>query len=90
MLFLTETDQKDLAQQVGLNETSISKRVTGQQKWTVGELVSLADVFDLPVSSLLGDPRRLLAENSERFAPASPREVPRPPPYRGLPYSPAA
>ena len=45
--------QSTLAPKIGLTQSGLSRRLTGDAEWTVHDLYKLADVLDVPLSTFL-------------------------------------
>lgn len=46
-------NQKDLADRLQLAQPAVSKRLTGQTDWRLGELAETADALGVPLSVLI-------------------------------------
>ncbi len=47
--------QADLAAAVGISQPGVSKRLNGTVPWTFPEVVSVAQVFNVPLAVLTGE-----------------------------------
>lgn len=47
--------QGDLAEALGVSQTQVSARLRGEVRWSVADLVAVADWLDVHPSQLLGD-----------------------------------
>lgn len=56
LMFRQRVTRKQLGQHLGLTGPSVSNKIYGQSKWSVGELFDTADFFGVTVADLL--PRR--------------------------------
>ncbi|WP_306430284.1 helix-turn-helix domain-containing protein [Corynebacterium phoceense] len=68
LMFRSRTSRKDLAAHLGITGAAVSRKIYGQNSWTLEELYDVADFFHLHVSDLL--PRRV--ESSENVKSPSP------------------
>lgn len=53
--------QEEVAQILGISQTQVSRRFTGQIDFAVGELVRLAEAWEIPFTRLLPDELRASA-----------------------------
>ena len=49
--------QTSLAPKLGLTQSGLSRRLTGESEWTVSDIYRLAEVFSLPLSVFLPEMR---------------------------------
>lgn len=45
-------EQSDLARRVGVDQSTLSLKLNGKRKWTVGELVQVSDIFGVSIDAL--------------------------------------
>jgi transcriptional regulator with XRE-family HTH domain len=55
LMFRRKITQTALAPRVGMGQSSIAKKLRGDQKWTVAELRNIADALDTTISYLVGE-----------------------------------
>ncbi|MGO0603283.1 helix-turn-helix domain-containing protein [Brevibacterium linens] len=48
-----ELKQGDVAQILNTSQRSVSKRMTGDTDWRIGDLLRLAQAWDIPIATLL-------------------------------------
>ena len=48
--------QQDLAERLGITQPSLSSRLRGRTRWTINDLVVVAETLNVPVSVLLTPP----------------------------------
>ena len=47
--------QTTLAAKIGLTQSGLSRRLTGEAEWTINDIYGLAAVFGVPLSTFLPD-----------------------------------
>ena len=57
LMFRNRTTRKQLAEALGITGAAVSRKIYGQNSWTLEELYSVADFFNITVTDLL--PRRV-------------------------------
>lgn len=50
-----------LAQRLDMSQSAVSRRLTGQRDWGIGELVELTDILECSLSDLLDGTQRVAA-----------------------------
>lgn len=50
--------QRDLAEVLGVNHTSVTRRIV-RGAWTIADLEAMADYFEVPISTFFEDPDSL-------------------------------
>lgn len=48
-----KVSQEELSFRLGLNQTGVSKRLSGQTEWTLGELILLCEVLEIKLGDIL-------------------------------------
>ncbi|MGN6128901.1 MAG: helix-turn-helix domain-containing protein [Nocardioidaceae bacterium] len=48
--------QQELADRLGITQPSLSMRLRGRTRWTINDLVIVAETLNVPVSTLLTSP----------------------------------
>lgn len=54
LLRLSNTTQQALADHLGINQNTLSRKLTGESRWTAADLAGSAVYFDLPLGVLTG------------------------------------
>lgn len=55
-------DQTRMAQELGMTQTTLSRRLNGSREWTAADIAALTRVLDIPAAELLALlPKRLSA-----------------------------
>ena len=47
--------QMQLSQKLGMSQSALSRRLSSDAEWSVGELVALADILGVPAARLLAE-----------------------------------
>ena len=68
LMFRSRTTRKELAAHLGITGAAVSRKVYGQNSWTLEELFGTADFFGLEVADLL--PRRVEAPVENEKSPS--------------------
>ena len=74
LLARRKISQRTLADQLGWNQSQVSRRLSGVTPLTAADIAELADALEVPVESLFGRPAGFIATPIE--VPAAPIEVP--------------
>lgn len=64
--------QADLAEYLGMDTGSVSRALNGKRKWTLDDLVSMADFFDVSAALFFEDPHTLIRAANTPHGPEDP------------------
>lgn len=53
LMFIREMEQQTLAAKLGVSAASVSKKMGGQHRWSIGEMLAIGDVFEIPPTLLV-------------------------------------
>ena len=57
--------QTAMAERLGLQQSALSKKLRGERRWFVSDLITVADVLDVTVGQLVGETQKAPTPKSE-------------------------
>jgi len=67
--FLKKWSQKFVAAHIGLTPSAFSNKMGGATRWTLEEVIGLADLFDVDLDALVGRSRPSESASADKKAP---------------------